>query len=109
MSILQWPVFRVLMPTSSLSLVVDLASEPNQQGHAPQTRMCQNSSVTGTATFVTISRSLISCLSLLWPEAQRFCFLSNGLVRQNLLTATSNLLRCRWVEGYLLKGAAVDG
>jgi hypothetical protein len=109
MSILQWPVFRVLMPTSSLSLVVDLASELKQRGQAPQTRVCQNSTVTGTATYVTVFRSVISCLSLLWPEAQSLCFLSNGLVQQNLLTATSKLLRCRRVEGYLLKGAAVGG
>jgi hypothetical protein len=99
MSILQWPVFRVLMPTSSLSLVVDLASESKQRGHAPQTRVCQNLTITGTATYVTVFRSVISCLSLLWPEAQSLCFLSNGLVQQNLLTGVSVEIGCgRWLS-----------
>jgi hypothetical protein len=85
-------LIRSHVSPTTLALVADLASELNQQGHAPQTRMCQNSTVTGTATYVTIFWSLISCLSLLWPEAQSSCFLSNGLVRQDLLTATSKLL-----------------
>jgi hypothetical protein len=37
---------------TTLSMITDNCSEPDQQGLAPQTRMCQNSTVAGTATYV---------------------------------------------------------
>jgi hypothetical protein len=68
---------------TTLSMSTDDDSEPDQQGHAPQSRGCQNSTVAGTATYVNFGVFPCSGQKLRIPA-----FFPNGLVGQNLFTAT---------------------